>query len=352
MYMRQTGLFHGALIMQERRPIAVYGATGHTGRFVVAELKRRGWPVVASGRDAATLEQLRAIGANVRAAALDDPAALNRAFAGCCAVVNCAGPFLDTAVPVVGTALRARIHYLDLTAEQSAAQTTLGRFSAAARQAGVAVLPGAAFFGGLGDLLACATLGDWPDADEITIAIALDSWHPTEGTRATGRRNTAPRNVIRNGRLTPIASPAPTGTWWFAQPFGRQEVQELPFSETILISRHLQTGQLRTWLNTKPLQELRDPSTPPPRPASADGRSAQKFRMECVTRRGVLVRKSAVSGYDIYAMSAPLVAALAEAVVAKSPAGGFAPGEVVEAHTFLAGLACSGLQFEPIGGPA
>src|SRR6185437_9570237 len=40
--------------------IAVYGAYGHTGRFVVAELLRRGFVPVACGRDAARLQELAA----------------------------------------------------------------------------------------------------------------------------------------------------------------------------------------------------------------------------------------------------------------------------------------------------
>src|SRR5262245_26575509 len=329
--------------MQMRQPIAVYGATGHTGRFVVAELRGRGWPVVASGRDAARLGPVRADGIDVRPAGVDDPSALDRACEGCCAIINCAGPFLDTAAAVIEAALRARIHYLDVTAEQAAAQATLERFAKPARDAGVAVLPAGAFFGGLGDLLASATLGDWPEADEITVAIALDSWHPTEGTRITGKRNTATRQVIRDGRLAPLHSPAQSGRWQFAQPFGLQEMVELPFSEVILISHHLKTAQLRTWLNTKPLAELRDPSTPPPTPATADGRSAQEFRVECVVRRGAQVRRAAASGQDIYAISAPLIVALAEKVVADSPAGALSPGQAVDAANFLAGLARAGL---------
>ena len=38
----------------------VYGATGHTGRFVVAELLERGFTPVLSGRDGARLESLAA----------------------------------------------------------------------------------------------------------------------------------------------------------------------------------------------------------------------------------------------------------------------------------------------------
>ena len=103
------------------RRIAVYGAYGHTGRFVLAELRHRGFVPVACGRDAARLHELAATtGIEIRVAAADDPAALDAAFAGTAAVLHCAGPFLDTATPVLDAALRARIHYLDVAAEQLA----------------------------------------------------------------------------------------------------------------------------------------------------------------------------------------------------------------------------------------
>jgi short subunit dehydrogenase-like uncharacterized protein len=39
--------------------VLVYGAYGHAGRFVVAELLRRGLVPILSGRDAGALEKLR-----------------------------------------------------------------------------------------------------------------------------------------------------------------------------------------------------------------------------------------------------------------------------------------------------
>lgn len=38
--------------MTSNRVLTVYGAYGHTGRFVVAELRKRGWTPILSGRDA------------------------------------------------------------------------------------------------------------------------------------------------------------------------------------------------------------------------------------------------------------------------------------------------------------
>src|SRR5689334_11935188 len=116
--------------MSQPSPIAVYGAGGHTGRFVVAELRRRAWPVIASGRDTPRLRALEADAVLVRPASLDDPVALDAAFGGCRAVINCAGPFLDTAEAVIRAALRGGAHYLDVTAEQAAAFEALQRFDA------------------------------------------------------------------------------------------------------------------------------------------------------------------------------------------------------------------------------
>ena len=39
---------------QSKPAVAVYGASGHTGRFVVKELGRRGFTPIAIGRDEAS----------------------------------------------------------------------------------------------------------------------------------------------------------------------------------------------------------------------------------------------------------------------------------------------------------
>lgn len=97
--------------MDDRMTVAVYGATGHTGRFVVAELARRGLRAIRIGRDAARLAEHGGDTALAlaRVAAIDDPAALDAALHGAAAVINCAGPYLDTALPLADAALRAGI---------------------------------------------------------------------------------------------------------------------------------------------------------------------------------------------------------------------------------------------------
>ena len=99
--------------------VLVYGAYGHTGRFIVTELVAAGLRPVLSGRNRRQLEAEGAArgGLEVRAASLDEPGELEQALEGVTAVVNAAGPFAFTVAPLVGAALRARVPYLDVAAE-------------------------------------------------------------------------------------------------------------------------------------------------------------------------------------------------------------------------------------------
>lgn len=82
------------------------------------------------------------------------------------------------------------------------------------RAAGVPLVPAMAFYGGLGDLLATAAAGDWAAPEEVRLAVALESWHPTRGTRRTGERNTAPRLVWTDGwRRSRIRRPGASGVF-------------------------------------------------------------------------------------------------------------------------------------------
>jgi len=319
------------------RCVAVHGAGGHTGRFVVAELQRRGIPVVAVGRSARTLPA----GVPQRVAALSDPWALLEAFADCGVVINCAGPFLDTATPVVEAALGVGADYLDVTAEQASALDVFERFDAPARAAGVAVIPAAGFYGGLADLLATALVGPLGEGADLRVAVALDRWWPTPGTRTTGVRNTAPRLVVVDHRLVPMPLPAAASSFTFGAPHGPQAMVELPFSEVVTIARHLRARSVRAHLARAALDDLRDAGTPPPTAVDASGRSAQRFEMVVEARHGESVRRAVARGQDIYAVSAPLVVEAAVRLLRGEAArtGALALGEAFDARAVLAALA-------------
>ena len=325
------------------KPVAVYGARGHTGQFVVRELERRGRSIVSIGRNPVPQSADRAgDGRNEwRCASCDDPDALDEALRGACAVINCAGPFLDTAPALIEAALRADIHYFDISAEQRSVRQSLATFDEEARARGTVVLPAMAFYGGLADLLAAQLTRGTECVERIEIGVALDHWHPTEGTRETGHRNTARRLIVADGQLAPMPRPAPVRAWTFPKPFGVQEVVAVPLSEIVTINRHIAVRNVCSYMNSAPLRDLADPRTPPPEPTDSSGRSSQRFVVDVRASAGNSQTRIAVTGLDIYAVTAPMVVEACLRVVEDPPAigGAYAPAELFDAGQFLSTLA-------------
>ena len=330
--------------------VTVFGAYGHTGKFVVTELLKRAWVPILSGRSKDKLEAIaiRYPHLEVRLASIEDPGALDRALDGSTAVINCAGPFLDTAIPLIEAALRKGTHYLDMTAEQQCVLDIYERFSMEASEKGVVILPAMAFYGGLADLLATAAMGDWNTANVIDIGIALDSWLPTHGTRLTGKRNSGRRLTFSNKSLAFISDPPLNRKWEFPFPFGLQDVQAFPLSEIIIISKHLQVDEINTYINLAPMKDIHNSETPPPRPADESGRSSQIFMMEVVVRSGNQVRRAMATGCDIYAITAPLIVEatvrIAEGLIKRT--GVVSPAEVFNATDFLHSLVPGHMSIE------
>jgi hypothetical protein len=322
--------------------IVVFGAYGHTGKFVVTELLKRGLTPILSGR---SKDKLAVLGSqyphlDIRPASIDNPSDLDTALEGSLAVINCAGPFLDTATALIEAALRKGIHYLDMAAEQQSVLSTHENFSKQAFEKGIVIMPAMAFYGGLADLLATAAMGDWTTANTIDIGIALDSWMPTLGTRLTGQRNTYQRLTFANKALAFISDPLPTRKWAFAKPFGLLDVQGFPLSEIITISKHLKVNEINPFINLAPMHDIHNSDTPPPQPADESGRSAQVFLMEVEVRSGKKMRKAMATGRDIYAITAPLIVEATVRIVEglSKKIGVVSAGEIFDAKNFLQSL--------------
>ncbi|MFI1972155.1 saccharopine dehydrogenase family protein [Streptomyces cinnamoneus] len=327
--------------------VAVYGAYGHTGRFVVAHLRERGFVPVLAGRDPGKLRALAASrpGLDARTASVDDPAALDRALAGTAAVINCAGPFAATAAPVIEAALRAGIPYVDVAAEIEANVDTFAHFTDRARAAGAVIVPAMAFYGGLGDLMATAAMGDWTAADEVHIAYGLSSWHPTAGTRATSKvarqRRGSRRLRYADGRLEYCDDAQPTLQWPFPEPLGSRAVMgEFIMADVVTIPSHLPVPEVHNYMTVEAARQVTAPDTPEPAAVDDDGRSAQTFLVDAVVRRGDTERRAVARGRDIYAVTAPLaVEAVHRILSGRTRATGLASaGRIFDAPDFLRAL--------------
>ncbi len=325
--------------------MAVYGAYGHTGRFVVAELRERGYTPLLLGRDQGKLQTVAEQGLETRQASVDDPASLDRALTGAAAVINCAGPFATTAAPVVEAALRAGIPYVDVAAEIEANLDTFTHFATRAEDAGVLVVPAMAFYGGLGDLLVTAAMADWTTADEVHVAYGLSSWHPTAGTLAAGAVSSARRGGRRvrytGGRIEYHDDALPTLEWPFPEPLGSQTViGEFSMADIVTVPSHLAVPEVRTYMTAKAAADLTAPEAQAPTPVDEHGRSAQTFVVDVLVRAGGTERRVTAAGQDIYAISAPLaVEAVDRVLTGRTKTTGVASaGAAFDAEDFLDAL--------------
>jgi hypothetical protein len=242
---------------------------------------------------------------------------------------------------------------LDVAAEIEANADTFEQYADRAREAGIVIVPAMAFYGGLGDLLATAAMGDWTIADEICIAYALSSWKPTLGTRATtqvsGQRRSGRRIVFSNHRMQFRTDDAPVVNWTFPPPIGTQVVVgEFTTADSVTIPRHLRAPEIRTYMTLAPLKDLDDPDLLPPPATDNTGRSAQTFLVEVVAHVGSEERRAVAKGRDIYAFTAPLVVEATQRVVNMrgKRAGVFAAGEIFDARDLLKSLCPVHLSIE------
>jgi short subunit dehydrogenase-like uncharacterized protein len=176
--------------------ILVYGAYGYTGALVARRAAKLGLDVVLAGRRAGPLAALAAeLGRGHRPFSLDDPAAVRAGIAGARAVLNCAGPFSQTAAPLVGACLAAGAHYLDVTGEARVLEA-ISRRDDEARAAGVTLLPGAGFDVVPSDCLAAHVARRLPGAARLRLAFQTSSG-PSRGTALTALENAGAGGLVR-----------------------------------------------------------------------------------------------------------------------------------------------------------
>ena len=122
------------------KTLLIYGATGYTGRMAAERAKTVGLDFEIAGRNQHRLAPLaEQLGVPLRVFEAVDGAA--KALAGIGVLLNFAGPFAQTAEPLMRACLEAGVDYLDITAEINVYRLA-ERLGAKAAEAGVMLLPG------------------------------------------------------------------------------------------------------------------------------------------------------------------------------------------------------------------
>lgn len=151
--------------------LLIYGASGYTGRLIVQETLALGLRCVLAGRSRDKLEALaRTHELPFRSASVDDDGAVAAMLEGVTVVLNAAGPFHITALPLARACIRQRVHYLDISGEFGVIDA-LAALGDSARARGVMLLPAAGFDVVASDCLAALVARRLPRATSLSIAL-------------------------------------------------------------------------------------------------------------------------------------------------------------------------------------
>ena len=153
----------------------LYGVTGKTGRLVLEQALERGHRPTIAGRNTAAVRELAELHAlpwesfdlreSTRIDAFLDPVDL---------VVNIAGPYTDTARPLVEAAIRTGTDYIDVCGELQVFQE-IEKLDEAARHRGVLIVQGCGFEIVPSDALAVRLHRQMPEAVALELAIASEA---------------------------------------------------------------------------------------------------------------------------------------------------------------------------------
>jgi len=222
-----------------RSGFMIYGAYGYTGELIARQAVRRGHRPLLAGRDAAKVAALsRELGGLPWVSvALEDQAGLVAALQQVSAVCHAAGPFVHTSAPLVDACLLARTSYLDITGEIPVFEAIFRR-DEAARERGIALIPGVGFDVVPSDCLARFVAEQVPDASELQIAFAVEG-SLSGGTAQSSFEGLLRGNFVRqDGDLVEV----PLGHGPYEVQFSDRERMVLPIPWGDLVTAFHSTG--------------------------------------------------------------------------------------------------------------
>lgn len=154
-------------------PLIIYGATGYTGQMASENAKALNLDFSIAGRTNDKLQSLASsLDVPYSVLGVENPGVLDSALKDASVLLNCAGPFIRTAKPLMEACIRNKVHYLDVSAE-------LGSYKQAykldddAKNAHVMLLPGCGGSVAMLGCLAAHAVETKPTKRPINIDIAL-----------------------------------------------------------------------------------------------------------------------------------------------------------------------------------
>ncbi len=159
----------------------IYGASGFTADLIIQQaLEKEQYPIIA-GRDP---EKISAIADKYklpfRIFSLDHPDEIVKNLSDISLVLNCAGPFVHTSLPLVDACLKTQTHYFDITGEIPVFEQMFA-LDSKAKESKIMIISGIGFDVIPTDCMSKFIVDELPDADLLEIAFSGIA-SPTSGT--------------------------------------------------------------------------------------------------------------------------------------------------------------------------
>ncbi len=395
--------------------LAVLGATGYTGRLVVAECLRRGLSPRLLGRDVSALRSLdeasrrqerglregagdgrdgaQASEPGLAAVDLDtpldlarvdvsDPAELRRALAEVDLLLTLVGPYDRLGRAVLDAAIEAGTDHVDVSGEQPFLRWVVEDREVALREAGVVAVPSAGFEFLPGDLLAALAAGavSWPREVHVAYTVPKAARRiASAGTRRTiATLVDHPGVALERGELVVERPFEARRLAWFPRPVGPQHAAGIPGGEPLTVPRHVPgVATVRTYLamptwraefaqmgasmaRWRPVRRGVDAllSRGPEGPSAAE---RERTRWGCVAEAAgdEGVARAWAYGHDLYGLTARSMVAVAERLLTERPEPGVRspaelgdPGELLDVLAARSDLRWSVARPDPGSGPS
>ncbi|TNE55862.1 MAG: hypothetical protein EP341_05185 [Sphingomonadales bacterium] len=183
--------------------VLLYGATGYTGRELARHLAGK-VDLVLAGRNA---DGVKALAAELQlpwmAFDLSDPAYVAAALGPYSVLLNTAGPYAETGLPLAQACLNSGTHYLDVGGEWPVFQQLM-ELDDAARRAGVMLMPGMGLTIAASDCLLKRAVELWPDTVRLCLGISQAHMMSKGSAKTAARLFDKQVMIRRNGALAGV----------------------------------------------------------------------------------------------------------------------------------------------------
>lgn len=191
--------------MPDHPKIILYGANGYSAKLILDELLYRGIKPVLAGRNIYALSSLaNKKNLSSQIFSLEDSTVVKNNLQDTHTLLNCAGPFSETAEILMDASLETKTNYLDITGEIKIFEEAWKR-NEKAIETGITILPGIGFDVVTTDCISKRLKEEMPDAVSLKLAIASIKSKISRGTLISAINQFGEDSMImKDGNLFPI----------------------------------------------------------------------------------------------------------------------------------------------------